>query len=77
MTGSDSAQCIGWWNAGPRATGMALLVTESSSSWNATLPAPAQNAFLNGFFSVAEWGQYASTGVALLVREGGPLYRGC
>ena len=38
------------------------------SSWNATLPPPAQNSFLNGFFSIAEWGQYARTGVRLLAR---------
>lgn len=30
MTGSSSEQCIGWWNAGPRAAGLELLVTESS-----------------------------------------------
>lgn len=68
LRASGSYLCLDAWNAGPRAAGLELLVTESSSSWNLPLPAPAQNSFLNGFFTIAELGQYAQTGVSLVAR---------
>ena len=68
LRASASYECLDAWQAGPRAAGLELLVTESSSSWNLPLPAPAQNSFLNGFFTVAELGQYARTGVSLVAR---------
>jgi len=77
MTGSDSNTCIAQWVAGPRADGLVLWVTESSSSWSWQLPPPAQNSFLHGFYTLAALGQYASTGVGLLARwsfeEGSPF----
>ena len=63
-----AADCIEAWRAGPRAQGLELWVTESSSSYSTTVPQPAQNSFLNGFFSLAEWGLYSSTGVTYLAR---------
>lgn len=69
MTGSYADRCLGWWRElvdGGSSLGIA--VTESSSSWNASLPPPAQDTFVNGFFSLAEWGQYASTGAQFIVR---------
>jgi hypothetical protein len=68
LTGSDAVGCLDAWNAGPRARGLELLVTESSASWAVGLPAPAQNSFLHGFFTVAELGQYASLGVGVVAR---------
>jgi hypothetical protein len=65
---ATTAPCLQAWNAGPRAEGLQLLVTESSSSWNWTLPPPAQNSFLHGFYSIPEWGQYAQTGVSFVAR---------
>lgn len=77
FTGSDAVACIDAWNAGPRAAGLELLLTESSSSWAWNLPPPAQNSFLHTFFTVAELGQYATTGVGLVARwafsEGSPF----
>ena len=60
MRGSEAYMCVDAWMAGPRAAALELLVTESSSSWNLPLPAPAQNSFLNGFFTIAELGQCVS-----------------
>lgn len=77
MTGSDAVGCISAWDAGPRAAGLELLLTESSSSWAVNLPPPAQNSFLHTFFTVAELGQYSMTGVGLVARwafsEGSPF----
>ena len=78
--GTDAAACIASWNAtkgngngngnGPRHNGFELLVTEASSSYNWKLPAdtPAQNSFLHTLFTVAELGQYATTGVGMVAR---------
>ena len=63
MTGSNASQCIEWWNEWPRAQGIGLWVTEASASWAWTLAPPAQNTFLHSFFTMAELGQYSSTGV--------------
>jgi hypothetical protein len=68
MQASDSQACIDWWAGYSKNQGMELWVTESSSSWNYQLPAPAQNSFLHGFFTIAELGQYATTGVGLVAR---------
>jgi hypothetical protein len=68
MTASSADLCLGAWNAGPRAAGLQLLLTESSSSWSTDIPSPAQNSFLNGFFTLAQLGQYSTTGVALVAR---------
>ena len=57
MRGSEAYMCIEAWRAGPQAANLELLVTESSSSWNLPLPPPAQNSFVNGFFTIAELGQ--------------------
>ena len=57
MRGSEADMCIDAWRAGPQAAMLELLVTESSSSWNLPLPPPAQNSFVNGFFTIAELGQ--------------------
>jgi hypothetical protein len=82
MAGSDAAACVATWNGGggagaPRARGMQLWVTESSSSYSTDLPAPAQNSFLHGMFTVAELGQYARSGVGTVARwafsEGSPF----
>jgi hypothetical protein len=68
MAGSDAAACIRAWGAGPRDSGLALLLTESSASWAVDLPPPAQDSFLHTFFTVAELGQYAQTGVGFVAR---------
>ena len=68
MRGSEAYLCVDAWLGGPRAAGLELAVTESSSSWNLPLPPPAQNAFINGFFTIAELGQYAATGVSFVAR---------
>lgn len=77
MEGSAAVDCLAAWNAGPRAAGLAMWMTESSSSWSWQLPPPAQNSFLHGFFTVAELGQYATTGVGVVARwamsEGSPF----
>ena len=68
MTGSEADNCIAWWKGlVDGGSGLGLAVTEASSSWNATLPPPAQDTLVNGFFSLAEWGQYARTGVQFVV----------
>lgn len=64
MRGSEAFMCIDAWQAGPQAANLELLVTESSSSWNLPLPPPAQNSFLNGFFTIAELGQCVSAPAA-------------
>lgn len=70
LTGSSSNQCIADWNSlpGPAESRMALWITEASSSWNWQLPSPAQNSFLHGFFSLAQYGTYAPTGVGIVSR---------
>ena len=68
MTGSAAQECLGAWGAGPRARGLQLLLTESSSSWAWDLPPPAQDTFLHTFFPLAELGQYAATGVGFVAR---------
>lgn len=70
LTGSSAQSCINWWreDGGGSPSAFGLVVTESSSSWNASLPQPAQDSFVNGFFSLAEWGQYSREGVTFLVR---------
>jgi hypothetical protein len=77
MTGSGAFKCLDAWNAGPRAAGLQLLLTESSSSWDFQLPPPAQNSVLHTLFTVAELGQYAATGVGMVARwafsEGSPF----
>ena len=77
MTGSGAFKCLEAWNAGPRAAGLQLLLTESSSSWDVQLPPPAQNSVLHTLFTVAELGQYAATGVGMVARwalsEGSPF----
>lgn len=57
LTGTEAYLCLDYWNSGPRAAGMDLWITESSSSWNWQLPPPAQNSFLHGFFTLPELGQ--------------------
>jgi hypothetical protein len=68
MTGSKSQACIDAWNAGPRQAGLQLWVTEASSSYNWSLPAPAQDSFLHGFFTLPQFGQYAEAGVGIVAR---------
>ena len=68
MTGSDAAGCLAAWDAGPRQAGLQLLLTEASSSWAWDLPPPAQDSFLHTFFTLAELGQYAATGVGFVAR---------
>jgi len=76
LTGSNSQQCLDDWNAGPRAAGMDLWVTEASSSWNwqgSNDPPwppgqPGQNSFMHGFFTLSELGQYAKLGVPVVAR---------
>lgn len=58
------------WSApgGPRSKGLGTWVTEASSSYNWAVPPPGQNSVLNNYFTVAEYGQYARTGVGLVAR---------
>ena len=79
-----SQNCLDTWNgktttfppihdhssnlSSPRSSGLQLLLTESSSSYTWDLPPPAQDSFLHTLFTVAELGQYASTGVGLVAR---------
>jgi hypothetical protein len=76
LGGSNSAGCISAWSNLTRAAGMQLWVTEASSSWNwpgSTDPpwpagTPGQNTVLHNFFTLAELGQYARTGVGIVGR---------
>jgi len=52
----------------PRSSGLQLLLTESSSSYEWNLPPPAQDSFLHTLFTVAELGQYAKSGVGMVAR---------
>ena len=65
--GTHAGDCLGAWDAqgGPRARGLDLWVSETSSSFN-ILPAPAQNSFLHGMFTLAALGQFAATGVGVV-----------
>lgn len=69
VIGSTSL-CLDFWNAkgGPREKGLQLWITEAASSWNWAAPPPAQNSVLDNFFTIAEFGQYASTGVGIVAR---------
>ena len=68
FSGSDAAQCLSEWGSGPRARGTGLWLTEASASYSTDVPPPAQNSFLHGFFTLAELGAYARTGVSLVAR---------
>ena len=70
LAGSDANDCIDAWKVpgGPRDNGLGLWVTETSSSWSTTLPPPAQNSFIEGFFSLANWGAFANAGVGTTMR---------
>ena len=58
------------WSApgGPRSRGLGIWVTEASSSYNWAVPPPGQNSVLNNYFTVAQYGQYAPTGVGFVAR---------
>jgi hypothetical protein len=64
LHGSDAIQCVSDFSAvvgtAAPADRMGLWLTESAASWNVSVAAPAQNAFLHNFFTLAELGQYAS-----------------
>jgi hypothetical protein len=70
LTGSNASGCIDTWvlPGGPRDGGLGLWVTETSSSWNTTLPSPGQNAFAEGFFTLANWGALSAKGIATTMR---------
>lgn len=63
-----SKDCLDTWNSGPRASGLQLLLTEASASWQWNRPPPAQDSFLHTLFTIAELGQYAKTGVGFVAR---------
>lgn len=62
--GTTSA-CLPVWNAGPRARGVELFLTETASSYVA---GEALTSFLDGFFTLASIGGYARSGVARWAR---------
>ncbi len=66
----QTSLCLDFWNAkgGPREKGLQLWITEAASSWNWAATPPAQNSILDNFFTIAEFGQYASTGVGIVAR---------
>lgn len=66
----ETPACLLAWNqaGGPRDRGLGLWVTEAASSYNWAVPPPAQDSFLDSFFTLAQFGQYASTGVGIVAR---------
>jgi Glycosyl hydrolase family 79, N-terminal domain len=61
--------CLDAWDAGPRAAGTTLWVTETSASWSWAVPdGAAQNSFLHGFYTLAHAGQWAQRGLSALAR---------
>jgi hypothetical protein len=65
-----SERCIAAWDAagGPRSHGLQLWITEAASSYSWQLPPPAQNSVADGYFTLAQYGQYARTGVGIVAR---------
>ena len=75
---SRTAPCLRAWNSGPRAAGVLAAVTEAAAMCGfSTIPpgAPTTRSFIHGFFSVAQLGQYAREGLALVARWGIPQVR--
>jgi hypothetical protein len=67
------------WNSGPRAAGVLAAVTEAAAmcGFNTIPPgAPTTSSFIHGFFSIAQLGQFAREGIALLARWGIPQLLG-
>lgn len=62
--------CLSAWNApdGARARGLRLWATEAASSYNWAAGPPAQNSVLDNYFTVAQYGAFASTGVEAVAR---------
>ncbi len=56
--------CIAAWNAGPRAAGVGLFVTELGSSAANDIAPPNQRSFLNGFFTIASIARLAAAGLS-------------
>eukprot|EP01047_Picozoa_sp_COSAG01_P041988 COSAG01_NODE_3641_length_5838_cov_3.651333_2_plen_1151_part_00 len=76
---SRTAPCLHAWNSGPRAAGVLAAVTEAAAmcGYNAIPPGkPTTSSFIHGFFSVAQLGQFAREGIALLARWGIPQLLG-
>lgn len=76
---SRTAPCLAAWNDGPRAAGVLAAVTEAAAMCGSTgiqPGAPTTSSFIHGFFSIAQLGQFAREGVALLARWGIPQLLG-
>ena len=74
-----AAPCLRAWNSGPRAAGVLAAVTEAAAmcGFNTIPPgAPTTSSFIHGFFSIAQLGQFAREGIALLARWGIPQLLG-
>jgi hypothetical protein len=72
-TGKAAALCLDAWNAGPRAAGLAVAVTEAAAC---TGCGDGTSSYIHGFFSVAQLGQFAQAGVSMLARWGIPQLLG-
>jgi len=75
---SRTAPCLRAWNSGPRAAGVWAAVTEAAAMCGGDFAPgdPTTSSFIHGFFSVAQLGQFAREGVALLARWGIPQLLG-
>jgi hypothetical protein len=76
---SRTSPCLRAWNSGPRAAGVLAAVTEAAAmcGFSTIAPgAPTTSSFIHGLFSVAQLGQFAREGVALLARWGIPQLLG-
>lgn len=64
-----TSRCLDAWNAAPRAQGLAVFVTEGAAASGSPAPGtPGTDAFVHGFFSIAQLGQFARAGVAMVAR---------
>jgi len=73
VTTAQIAPCLKAWNNGPREAGLRFAITEASSHSGRSMPdSPDTTDFIQGFFSLAQFGQFARAGVDVLARWGIP-----
>jgi len=74
VTLAQTAPCLAAWNDGPRAKGLFTAVTEAAAISGGDFGPgdPTTASFVHGFFSIAQLGQYALSGVAMVARWGLP-----
>ena len=67
---SEVANCLAAWNDGPRAAGVTMAITEGAATYGNgwAAGAPQTNAFIHGFFTIAQLGQFAREGISMVAR---------